>query len=413
LAIKLYSYIIKNGVITKSVALKPIVVTENKDTLFYIINNHNGGWCIISGDSRTPEILAISNSGSFKINELNPGVNYWINELKEYLKNLKKSKQIIEEIENPIWSKIKKKELYTKNQPSGDGFYELIHVKVISQNDNTYGPLISTKWGQTDPWNQCVPFKLDLINRGYVGCIAVATAQLLYYYNSKWNNSLVAPGTGVCNGWINNYSSQFSNFSNSAWLNMSKIIGDYYGSYSSSSIFLGYVAIGTQTTFTNTDAWSTNANLRNFLNNENIGYNYSSYNYNVVISEIINGNPVLITCQQDDFLPIYGHAWIIDGYKINSSTCRFFYKWRLYSEFDENGSDTSDNNCIELDENGYPVEYDLFEDQSICAQYFKMNWGWDGWCDDAFYSIYGNWQPSSSGSVFDPFKHIFFNFTNN
>lgn len=74
---------------TKSQNITPVIITEGNDTLFYIINNPNAGWYIISGDTRTPEILATSEVGTLIIDDLNPKILFWFNNLKDYLIDLK------------------------------------------------------------------------------------------------------------------------------------------------------------------------------------------------------------------------------------------------------------------------------------------------------------------------------------
>lgn len=411
-ALRLYN-IMHNGnsgkeISTKSQNITPVIIKEGNDTLFYIINNPNAGWYIISGDTRTPEILATSEVGTFIIDDLNPKILFWLNNLKDYLIDLKQAEKPSYDNSslNPIWSSIGDKYVTTKNQPIGDGFYQLIYTKLTSQINNVYGPFINTKWGQLYPWNQYIPYSTNQTGRVHVGCTAIAAAQILYYYNDKWNNVLEAPLCGVCNGDINNYNMTFSNFSNSAWQNMS-IISQDSGSDVLTSLFLAYVAKEVQTQFQNDKSSSTLKKLKGFLSRLDIGYSFSSYNYNTVISEILQGNPVLVSGTNGD---TKGHMWVIDGYKYNNYNFRNFYKWRLYSDFDENGNDMGDND-LNFDDNGNPIDYDYIDTYESGSHYFIMNWGWGGSYDDASYSVYGNWQPKPNGTVYNSDLDIFYNFS--
>ena len=400
--------------------LNPVI--NNKDTLFYVINKKNGGWYLISGDTRTPEILACSDEGSFDLDQLNANVDFWFNEVLDYFRTLK-TDTIFTKSENkiaPIWKKIRNRtDIKTKNPGEGDGFYQHIHT-VGTTISNTYGPYIPTKWGQETPWNSCVPYRPDFQNRCYVGCVAVSGAQMLYFLHYKWGIPASFYATGFCSGYSgnssDNYAFSFSNPTTSAWDNMAVNSSDINRDRHASAILMGYIGSQVDMKYKKDGSGANDRQLREKVFPDlGIYCNYSDYNHETAINSLIGGMPVIIGAYRDRVqivgIPIYsnGHSWIIDGYDKSTTHFIHYYRWRLYSEFNENGDDTGDH-PIEFDENDVPTEYDYADKSTSITHFFRMNWGYDGQYDNARYSIYGNWEPANSGRNYTYDKKMIHNF---
>ena len=123
---------------------------------FYVFNAENkGGFVIISGDDRTPEILGYADSGNLDMDNLPLNLKGWLDEYSKQIKAL---------------------------EDVGDtGSNALSRAPSIAQK-TPIEPLITTKWGQGSPYNHQCP---EIDGKHCVtGCVATAMAQVMYYH--KW-----------------------------------------------------------------------------------------------------------------------------------------------------------------------------------------------------------------------------------
>lgn len=123
---------------------------------FYVFNaEKNGGFVIISGDDRTPEVLGYADSGSLDLNNLPPNLKGWMEEYSKQIKALDNS-----------------------------GITQRVNTsRAVTRTTKTpVEPLITTKWGQYSPYNLQCP-EIDG-QHCVTGCVATAMAQIMYYH--KW-----------------------------------------------------------------------------------------------------------------------------------------------------------------------------------------------------------------------------------
>lgn len=119
---------------------------------FYIFNAEEGGFVIVSGDDRTPEILGYSEHGMFDLSTAPDNVKWLLGYYEEVIKSLSQA-------DTPAVS---------SRRSSG-----------IDKTD--IAPMIQTSWGQGTPYNnQCPEFS----GRCVTGCVATAMAQIINYH--KW-----------------------------------------------------------------------------------------------------------------------------------------------------------------------------------------------------------------------------------
>lgn len=129
--------------------------------LLYKIDFNPSGYVIISADDSSIPILGYSVSGSI-LSVSVPARDYLISGYAEQIKIIK-NENYGNVATLPIWNSINARTISTRNR-------------------NEIG--LSTQWGQGPPfWNDC---PLDLVNdyRGYVGCVATATSQIVNYFRS-------------------------------------------------------------------------------------------------------------------------------------------------------------------------------------------------------------------------------------
>ncbi len=147
---------------------------DGKEALprFYVFNNPDGGWMIISADDRISPVLAYSDNGQFCATDMPDNLEWWIDGVERSVddirnSDLKASAQVV-----AAW----------RSQPVMDG---VTGRKVLE----------TANWDQEDPYNRLCPVAKGENERSLVGCVAVAEAIIMRY--NKWP----ANGKGVIGGY--------------------------------------------------------------------------------------------------------------------------------------------------------------------------------------------------------------------
>lgn len=128
---------------------------------YYAFNIKGGGFVIIAGEDRAPQVLGYSDKGYLDFNNLPYGLQGLLNGYKsemEYLRN------------------------YTAD--------DLVPMPATFKATTGVEPLIKTTWGQEDPYDWQCPTK----NGQYcvVGCVATAMAQVMYYWKYPEGSDAIA-----------------------------------------------------------------------------------------------------------------------------------------------------------------------------------------------------------------------------
>jgi putative pyrogenic exotoxin B len=143
------------------------------DTMLYVINKRDGGYLIVSGDKRVPDLLAYSEHGSLDLHNLptESGIFVFMSLLPDFY----------EQRINAFQQELN----YIKPDPPEDTDYPGY------EEENPYLRISYTPWKATDSlpalvpvrWHQSSPFNNNapVINSlpTVAGCVAIATAQLL------------------------------------------------------------------------------------------------------------------------------------------------------------------------------------------------------------------------------------------
>lgn len=175
------------GVATRS-AVKPFLVwTGGNGTRapyappFYVFNNPNGGWVVISGEDSGRAILAWSDKGLFDPNDMAESTAAWFDEYANQI-NWARARQL------------------TPSDASLKEWSDLLEGR-IRRTPTPVKELGLATWNQGSPYNQNCPRISDGVvsysegTRTKTGCVATATAIVMRYYRHP------AKGTGTVGGY--------------------------------------------------------------------------------------------------------------------------------------------------------------------------------------------------------------------
>lgn len=137
--------------------------TQSSDAAFYVFNQEdNSGFVIVSADDRTAEeVLGYSDNGSFNAERINPNLQWWLNRYVQEITAL----QTIDDSEFLPETAIRRAAASTAIAP------------LLKNQDGK-----EITWDQLTPYNDLCPIDQLDDTRSYTGCVATATAQVMY----KW-----------------------------------------------------------------------------------------------------------------------------------------------------------------------------------------------------------------------------------
>lgn len=264
--------------------------TEQDDTqAYYYVMNVEGeqGFYVLSADDCAPAVLGYSDSGRFSYDEAPSQLKWW---LSQYAQAIRAAIQ-------------------HEATPSFDSFVQ--HEAIA--------PLITTKWGQSAPYNTLCT------DNGYTapsGCVATAMAQIMHYYRwpvtGKSARSYVDESSGrkvtiksTFSEHTYNWDAMLDQYSDTSAVEscdaVALLMKDCgvsvdmsYGRYGSGAN--GYAVVRAMSTYF---GYSPNAQ------NASRCYYTDAQWEQLVLSELEQGRPLLYT---GDTMKDEGHAFICDGY---------------------------------------------------------------------------------------------------
>ncbi|MGN0200140.1 MAG: C10 family peptidase [Candidatus Cryptobacteroides sp.] len=409
------------------VSIKPY---PSKDNVMLYEINYETGWILIPGDARFGLILAEGDNGSLVLSEKsgNPSLDFWIQDVLQTIEAAQNYKFRSEKTDQYVkmWNMFN---VTPKEQILRQSNDETLWVKVNFSSSITQNVLankehlIQTKWGQDNPWN----ISLYDPNVGYykTGCAAVAVSQVLYYLHNRDNSPsglyhTVAMGNptyydsnydGIADyAMMQNAVRSDYTYGSSHWNNMplnkndgtsiqNKYVSDlmldvgirlgmHYGTSSSG------VLVGPETLFYDVS----NCNL-----NGTVSIYSETIKDSLICSLQNNNSPVLVIASRNNN---DGHAWIIDGYEISRYCRTNYFQW--YPEYMSPAGAVYEYKTTEQMLQDYSIIYpgmNVEESFTSINELFKMNWGWDGQCDDNQYSM----SPSAQWEGFVSNKAVMYN----
>jgi hypothetical protein len=282
------------GVSTQSPQLSLSMTGTNADNKvdYYVFNNgKDNGFIIVSGDDKAAPVLGYSDSGSFDANDIPDGMRYWLDCYAEQMQ-------------------------YLRSHP------ESAYVAPRSRPNVFITPLLTCKWNQNSPFNNMCPTYGTAQNHAVTGCVATATAQVMYYH--KWPQQGSSEFTYVCN--VNGEGEQTlsADFGSTTydWNNML----DYYApnGYSEAegnavATLMSHVGIASHMEYGSISSTATYAAmeaLRLYF-----GYNSGMRIYNritmnaaqwdsLLMNELLNARPIIFSAATPKG---GGHCFVLDG----------------------------------------------------------------------------------------------------
>ncbi len=148
-----------------------LAYTADQERFYVFDRGVNGGFVVVAGDDRLPQVLGYSVMGDFDANVMPDGLRYWLDEM---------NRQIA----------------FLQSHPAVKVHRPAPPVTVVE-------PLLTTKWDQGAPYNNLCPYYYNSAGdsaRAVTGCVATATAQVMNY--NKWPDVGRGSHSYMCN--VNN-----------------------------------------------------------------------------------------------------------------------------------------------------------------------------------------------------------------
>lgn len=389
-------------------------IQKNGYPMLHIVNYNNGGWAIIAGNKRTEnQILAMSENGRFDPDNItNSNVASWFAMQLAQMENVEFEDECREVGDNMT---------SLTSLPPFDDEYVWVRLPMESQVTTTLisdvGHLLTTKWGQCYPWNyKCPPINGQTTQ---TGCVAVAVAQLLYYYHNF---------LGVPSGLYHNIVPEYISHGNYYTLNVAK--SDYNTNSArwnemattshlrdSSTDYVGDLMIDigerVEMNYYSDGSYSNITNARSAFLTYGLLCSVADYSSSNVISSLNNRKPVYVRAHGSN---AGGHAWIIDGYKCYRTQTDTPYKWEIMQTDSLQFYNNLDYDYVlssEDKERLYPEVYDGQIDHNydyFDTYYLKMNWGYNGNGDSNDYNT-GCYSWTVNGGTYNSSPMIIYGFT--
>lgn len=372
--IKKYLY---NNKMTKSEEKIPEIVpivAADRDTIMYLIN-YNNGWEIVSGDKRTPAIIAFSENGQLDMDSSNPGFLAWMNNTASNMKRIKHSADAelsfsLDEIAfyESLWSDSENKKMKVPPVDLNPGVFtgEWVYVRteVGIEHIKVVDHLTNTQWDQCYPYNQMCP---NHCGNQPAGCVAVAGAQMLYYLYKFNGKPIMATPTITMDALLTSYSIDKDKTKDVA--SFLRQIGDLVNMH-----------------YRDEYSWAIPSDLQKVFRYYGYSSSYIPFDNNKVEESLRKNIPVIVVAF-DTFFKIpnvfTGHVFLIDGYRLIRSYTRKLYKF------------VPDQQNVPLPINFETYRYETKYGSSF-INYVKMNWGWySQWGEnpknDGWYGLTNDW----------------------
>ena len=286
-----------------------MVGQENGLYLFNVSDDE--GFVIVSNDDRTAPIVGYSDSGRLDPSALPDNMRWW---LAEYARQI-------------AWM--------DKNGITATQAGRAASAPRRAHSTDAIGPLLSTMWDQTPPYNRLCP--INSSGNCATGCVATAMAQVMKYHKWPTSSTPTVDIPAYTDGYGHYLGPLAQNSVTFDWVNMRDMY-DYFETdsevertavaklmmycgyslnmnYSYSSGASDFDIPYALTTYFDYKKETTQYLSRSF-------YSYESWR-DIIYHELFNKRPVIYGGQSVD----NGHAFVCDGYKYEDETDLFHINW--------------------------------------------------------------------------------------
>lgn len=273
------------------------------------------GFIIVAADDRVEPILGFSTESAFDPDQVNPALRKWMDNY---------HKQIIRVITQEIPATSEISQTWTALE-SG------IPLKRVEAS-NSVNPLLQTRWNQSPYTNTKCPYDSYARKRTKAGCVAIAVAQILKYWNYP------EQGTGFHTYRHAEYGSLSANFGGTRyqWSQMPNYVGSANEAVATLVYQIGVsveMKYGIKNSSAKTFEYTAGIHSGEYALKEYFGYNkdlkgvrrsnYSDSQWSTLLrSELNQSRPMLYRGSGTGG----GHAFVCDGYS-NSSYFHFNWGW--------------------------------------------------------------------------------------
>lgn len=132
---------------------------DKNNSKIYVINFEPQGWVLVSADENARPVIGYSYEGFFDAEEVHSNIKNWLDSQSDLISKVKP---------NSKWK----------------GEWEILEKQALPvlKSASKVDPMIKVKWDQDAGWNRFCPYYVNGPDeKAYVGCVAVAMAQALYY----------------------------------------------------------------------------------------------------------------------------------------------------------------------------------------------------------------------------------------
>lgn len=314
--------------------IEPVVY--DKDTIMYLVN-YNKGWKLYSVDKRMPVVLAENFIETGKKAEdllKNKSIDFWISDIAKLTKSLAETDEYDRNAGSlKVWATQNGgiKRIPTQPVP---GEYIYVGMEEVNRKTIICPHLTKTLWHGETPFNAyCPSLDENTLEKSKAGCVAVSTAQYLYFLQDQKGYTFQMPRAGTCTGgYKNGYTQSFTDFS--TWNLKELALTDNYNLYTPEqmdnvALVLGYIGKETDMNYSANDSYATYPKTQAFLNKMGVKGKFVSEK-DIDLNRIIFGqkNPVITRGVEDGVAQ--GHMFLIDGGKYEIA--EYEYIWRFLED---------------------------------------------------------------------------------
>ncbi len=318
-----------------NINLKINHIEFEENNLFYIFDLENSnGFVIVSAQDFTKPILGYSDKNNVDFSNLSPSLKYILD---GYSRQIKKGIRVHAKATKKTQSKWQNLQIPRKNKTS-----------IVDSE----GPLLRTNWNQSPYYNDLCPTNSNG-EHAVVGCVAVAMAQAMKYYNypKQGQNS---KSHNDNNGNVQQDSTIDYSKETYAWYNMPDALNGENNDLAKLMYHCGHAVN------MNWEVESSGANTRWVVYSLQNLYNYDSaideydrqdhegnYNYTdeewekMIRDELDLLHPIVYSGYESSTWS--GHAWTCDGYKYDNDNSCYLYHMNYGWGGSGNGYFTLDN----------------------------------------------------------------------